>query len=88
MYVYIHYNNLKLSLCLSTQLAGLCMNRWCLEELVRRDPHNFLILLQKILKKTREVDALILGVMVQTLSLPKEKLQDSAVLIGAAAVPV
>ncbi|XP_074511663.1 phosphoinositide 3-kinase regulatory subunit 5-like isoform X2 [Sebastes fasciatus] len=35
--------------------AGLCMNRWCLEELVKRDPHNFLILLQKILKKTKEV---------------------------------
>ncbi|CAN9505794.1 unnamed protein product [Ophioblennius macclurei] len=35
--------------------AGLCINRWCLEELVKRDPHNFLILLQKILRKTREV---------------------------------
>lgn len=35
--------------------TGLCMNRWCLEELVRRDPHNFVILLQKILKKTKEV---------------------------------
>ncbi|KAG7216178.1 hypothetical protein INR49_029026 [Caranx melampygus] len=35
--------------------AGLCINRWCLEELVKRDPHNFLILLQKILKKTKEV---------------------------------
>lgn len=34
------------------------MNRWCLEELVRRDPHNFVILLQKILKKTKEVDIL------------------------------
>lgn len=31
------------------------MNRWCLEELVRRDPRNFVILLQKILKKTEEV---------------------------------
>ncbi|XP_058509638.1 phosphoinositide 3-kinase regulatory subunit 5-like [Solea solea] len=35
--------------------AGLCLNRWCLEELVKRDPHNFLILLQKILRKTKEV---------------------------------
>ncbi|XP_029914538.1 phosphoinositide 3-kinase regulatory subunit 5-like [Myripristis murdjan] len=35
--------------------AGLCINRWCLEELVKRDPHNFLILLQQILRKTKEV---------------------------------
>ncbi|XP_051244350.1 phosphoinositide 3-kinase regulatory subunit 5 isoform X1 [Dicentrarchus labrax] len=35
--------------------AGLCINRWCLEELVKRDAHNFLILLQKILRKTKEV---------------------------------
>ncbi|XP_044038341.1 phosphoinositide 3-kinase regulatory subunit 5-like isoform X2 [Siniperca chuatsi] len=35
--------------------AGLCINRWCLEELVKRDPHNFLILLQKVLRKTQEV---------------------------------
>ncbi|XP_068605872.1 phosphoinositide 3-kinase regulatory subunit 5-like [Brachionichthys hirsutus] len=35
--------------------AGLCINRWCLEELVKRDPHNFLILLQKILRKTKQV---------------------------------
>lgn len=35
--------------------AGLCINRWCLEELVKRDPHNFLILLQKVLRKTEEV---------------------------------
>ncbi|XP_073349735.1 phosphoinositide 3-kinase regulatory subunit 5-like isoform X2 [Pagrus major] len=35
--------------------AGLCINRWCLEELVKRDPHNFLILLQKVLRKTKEV---------------------------------
>ncbi|XP_068192769.1 phosphoinositide 3-kinase regulatory subunit 5-like isoform X2 [Antennarius striatus] len=34
---------------------GLCINRWSLEELVKRDPHNFLILLQKILRKTKEV---------------------------------
>ncbi|XP_040918251.1 phosphoinositide 3-kinase regulatory subunit 5-like isoform X2 [Toxotes jaculatrix] len=35
--------------------AGLCINRWCLEELVKRDAHNFLILLQRILRKTKEV---------------------------------
>ncbi|XP_020561133.1 phosphoinositide 3-kinase regulatory subunit 5 [Oryzias latipes] len=35
--------------------AGLCISRWCLEELVKRDPHNFLIVLQKILRKTEEV---------------------------------
>ncbi|KAL1005927.1 hypothetical protein UPYG_G00065740 [Umbra pygmaea] len=35
--------------------AGHSMNRWCLEELVKRDPDNFLILLQQILRKTREV---------------------------------
>ncbi|KAG7491624.1 hypothetical protein MATL_G00005620 [Megalops atlanticus] len=35
--------------------AGLCMNRWSLEELVKRDPEHFLILLQEILRKTREV---------------------------------
>ncbi|XP_077415822.1 phosphoinositide 3-kinase regulatory subunit 5-like isoform X2 [Vanacampus margaritifer] len=35
--------------------AGLCMNRWCLEELVMRDPHNFPFLLQTILKRTKEV---------------------------------
>ncbi|XP_070703680.1 phosphoinositide 3-kinase regulatory subunit 5-like isoform X2 [Pempheris klunzingeri] len=35
--------------------AGLCINRWCLEELVKRDPHNFLILLQKVLRKTKKV---------------------------------
>lgn len=35
--------------------AGLCISRWCLEELVKRHPHNFLILLQKILQKTKEV---------------------------------
>uniref|UniRef100_A0A3Q4AZ82 Phosphoinositide 3-kinase regulatory subunit 5 n=1 Tax=Mola mola TaxID=94237 RepID=A0A3Q4AZ82_MOLML len=34
--------------------AGLCMNRWCLEELVKRDPQNFLILLQKVLRKTKQ----------------------------------
>ncbi|KAM6972833.1 phosphoinositide 3-kinase regulatory subunit 5 [Aplochiton taeniatus] len=35
--------------------AGQSMNRWSLEELVKRDPENFLILLQQILRKTREV---------------------------------
>ncbi|XP_054891443.1 phosphoinositide 3-kinase regulatory subunit 5-like isoform X2 [Poeciliopsis prolifica] len=35
--------------------AGLCISRWCLEELVKRHPHNFLILLQKILQKTKKV---------------------------------
>ncbi|KAG8006442.1 Phosphoinositide 3-kinase regulatory subunit 5 [Nibea albiflora] len=33
--------------------AGLCINRWCLEELVKRDGHNFLILLQKVLEQCR-----------------------------------
>uniref|UniRef100_A0A7N6F9U2 Phosphoinositide 3-kinase regulatory subunit 5 n=1 Tax=Anabas testudineus TaxID=64144 RepID=A0A7N6F9U2_ANATE len=31
------------------------MNRWSLEELVKRDPENFLILLQQIVIKTKEV---------------------------------
>ncbi|XP_068074412.2 phosphoinositide 3-kinase regulatory subunit 5 isoform X1 [Danio rerio] len=35
--------------------AGWCMNRWSLEELIKRDPDNFLILLQQILRKAREV---------------------------------
>ncbi|KAM9780427.1 phosphoinositide 3-kinase regulatory subunit 5-like [Neosynchiropus ocellatus] len=35
--------------------AGLSLNRWCLEELVKRDPHNFLILLHTILRKAKEV---------------------------------
>uniref|UniRef100_A0A673Y8H6 Phosphoinositide 3-kinase regulatory subunit 5 n=1 Tax=Salmo trutta TaxID=8032 RepID=A0A673Y8H6_SALTR len=35
--------------------AGLCINRWSLEELVKRDPRNFIILLQQILRKTWEV---------------------------------
>lgn len=35
--------------------AGQSMNRWSLEELVKRDPENFIILLQQILKKTKEV---------------------------------
>lgn len=36
--------------------AGQSMNRWSLEELVKRDPENFLILLQQIIRKTREVE--------------------------------
>ncbi|XP_040892431.1 phosphoinositide 3-kinase regulatory subunit 5 [Toxotes jaculatrix] len=35
--------------------AGQSMNRWSLEELVKRDPENFLILLQQIINKTKEV---------------------------------
>uniref|UniRef100_A0AAV2LKC9 Phosphoinositide 3-kinase regulatory subunit 5 n=1 Tax=Knipowitschia caucasica TaxID=637954 RepID=A0AAV2LKC9_KNICA len=35
--------------------AGQSMNRWSLEELVKRDPDNFIILLQQLLKKTKEV---------------------------------
>ncbi|XP_062967524.1 phosphoinositide 3-kinase regulatory subunit 5 isoform X2 [Cynocephalus volans] len=35
--------------------AGLCLNCWSLQELVSRDPGHFLILLEQILKKTREV---------------------------------
>ncbi|XP_055008366.1 phosphoinositide 3-kinase regulatory subunit 5-like isoform X2 [Boleophthalmus pectinirostris] len=35
--------------------AGLCINRWCLEELVKRDSQNSVILLNKILHKTEEV---------------------------------
>lgn len=31
------------------------MNRWSLEEMVKRDPENFLILLQQIIRKTKEV---------------------------------
>ncbi|KAM9314715.1 phosphoinositide 3-kinase regulatory subunit 5 [Pholidichthys leucotaenia] len=35
--------------------VGQSMNRWSLEELVKRDPENFLILLQQIIRKAREV---------------------------------
>ncbi|KAM4585389.1 phosphoinositide 3-kinase regulatory subunit 5 isoform 1-T2 [Odontesthes bonariensis] len=35
--------------------AGQSMNRWSLEELVKRDPENFLILLQQIIRKTKQV---------------------------------
>ena len=37
--------------------AGLCLNCWSLQELVSRDPGHFLILLEQILQKTREVRA-------------------------------
>lgn len=36
-------------------LADQSMNRWSLEEMVKRDPENFLILLQQIIRKTKEV---------------------------------
>ncbi|CAL8332671.1 unnamed protein product [Merluccius merluccius] len=35
--------------------VGRSMSRWSLEELVKRDPENFVILLQQIIRKTREV---------------------------------
>ncbi|XP_008314996.1 phosphoinositide 3-kinase regulatory subunit 5 isoform X2 [Cynoglossus semilaevis] len=35
--------------------VGQSMNRWSLEELVKRDPDNFIILLQQIITKTKEV---------------------------------
>lgn len=50
--------NLHQSPCFISVLmcsAGQSMNRWSLEELVKRDPENFLILLQQIIRKTREV---------------------------------
>ncbi|XP_076871500.1 phosphoinositide 3-kinase regulatory subunit 5 isoform X2 [Brachyhypopomus gauderio] len=34
--------------------TGCCMNRWSLEELLKRDPDNFLILLQQVLRRARE----------------------------------
>ncbi|XP_074545415.1 phosphoinositide 3-kinase regulatory subunit 5 [Halichoeres trimaculatus] len=34
--------------------AGQSMNRWSLEEMVKRDPENFLILLRQIIRKTQE----------------------------------
>lgn len=50
--------HLRLSFLISLVLmcsAGQSMNRWSLEEMVKRDPENFLILLQQIIRKTREV---------------------------------
>ncbi|XP_066519774.1 phosphoinositide 3-kinase regulatory subunit 5 isoform X2 [Hoplias malabaricus] len=35
--------------------TGWCMNRWSLEELLRRDPENFLILLKQILSRAKQV---------------------------------
>ncbi|KAM9856765.1 phosphoinositide 3-kinase regulatory subunit 5 [Aulostomus maculatus] len=35
--------------------AGQSMNRWSLEEMVKRDPENFLILMQQIIQKAKEV---------------------------------
>ncbi|XP_068606967.1 phosphoinositide 3-kinase regulatory subunit 5 [Brachionichthys hirsutus] len=35
--------------------GGQSMNRWSLEEMVKRNPENFLILLQQIIRKTKEV---------------------------------
>ncbi|NXV55430.1 PIRK5 kinase, partial [Molothrus ater] len=34
--------------------AGLCLNCWSLQELVSRDAGNYLILVEKILAKTKE----------------------------------
>ncbi|XP_054834796.1 phosphoinositide 3-kinase regulatory subunit 5 [Eublepharis macularius] len=39
----------------NTWTAGLCLNCWSLQELVSRDAGNYLILLEKILQKTQEV---------------------------------
>ncbi|XP_053084806.1 phosphoinositide 3-kinase regulatory subunit 5 isoform X3 [Pangasianodon hypophthalmus] len=49
-------DGLRTSECLSQSWnTGWCMNRWSLEELLKRDPENFLILLQQILKRARQV---------------------------------
>ncbi len=45
--------------------AGQSMNRWSLEEMVKRDPENFLILLQQIIRKTKEVRELRSNVVVK-----------------------
>lgn len=50
--------SLQIAVCCFSVLmcsAGLSMNRWSLEEMVKRDPDNFLILLQQIIRKTKEV---------------------------------
>uniref|UniRef100_A0A8C3MVT2 Phosphoinositide 3-kinase regulatory subunit 5 n=1 Tax=Geospiza parvula TaxID=87175 RepID=A0A8C3MVT2_GEOPR len=39
----------------SVPTAGLCLNCWSLQELVSRDAGNYLILVEKILAKTKEV---------------------------------
>ncbi|KAJ1130532.1 hypothetical protein NDU88_008883 [Pleurodeles waltl] len=41
----------------ATWTAGLCLNYWSLEELVSRDAENYLILVEKILQRTRQVQA-------------------------------
>uniref|UniRef100_A0A6J0TY71 Phosphoinositide 3-kinase regulatory subunit 5 n=2 Tax=Pogona vitticeps TaxID=103695 RepID=A0A6J0TY71_9SAUR len=43
------------TLSASTWTAGFCLNCWSLQELVSRDAGNYLILLEKILQKTQEV---------------------------------
>lgn len=43
------------SLCSVSLAAGLCLNCWSLQELVSRDAGNYLILVEKILGKAREV---------------------------------
>ncbi|XP_043439038.1 phosphoinositide 3-kinase regulatory subunit 5 isoform X2 [Prionailurus bengalensis] len=48
-------HGLSLSRCSTSWSAGLCLNCWSLQELVSRDPDHFLILLEQILQKTREV---------------------------------
>ncbi|XP_058560838.1 phosphoinositide 3-kinase regulatory subunit 5 isoform X1 [Neofelis nebulosa] len=48
-------HGLSLSRCSTSWSAGLCVNCWSLQELVSRDPGHFLILLEQILQKTREV---------------------------------
>ncbi|XP_058139474.1 phosphoinositide 3-kinase regulatory subunit 5 [Dasypus novemcinctus] len=48
-------HGLSLSRGSTTWPAGLCLNCWSLQELVSRDPGHFLILLEQILQKTREV---------------------------------
>ncbi|ELW53063.1 Phosphoinositide 3-kinase regulatory subunit 5 [Tupaia chinensis] len=48
-------HGLSLSRRSASWSAGLCLNCWSLQELVSRDPGHFLILLEQILEKTREV---------------------------------
>ncbi|XP_043855921.1 phosphoinositide 3-kinase regulatory subunit 5 isoform X2 [Dromiciops gliroides] len=48
-------HGLSVSRGTATWTAGLCLNCWSLQELVSRDPDNFLILLEQILQKTTEV---------------------------------
>lgn len=47
----LHHHVLTVLMC----AAGQSMNRWSLEEMVKRDPDNFLILLQQIIRKAGEV---------------------------------